>query len=61
MLYPAPGFNVDATLNAIDQFKATNILGTPTMLNDMIAHPDLKVILMLRQFILKKIDFDNPL
>jgi len=41
-LYPAPGFNADATLVALDQFGGSNIIGTPTMLIDLLNHEDLK-------------------
>jgi len=35
-VYPAPGFNADAAVKAIEKQKATHLIGTPTMFNDII-------------------------
>jgi len=39
-VFPAPGFSAMASLNAIDMFKGTLCLYTPTMMLDLVNHED---------------------
>jgi len=41
-IYPTPGFNADAALNCIAEYQCSSVLGTPTMIVDMINSPIVK-------------------
>ena len=38
-VYPAPGFNADLAIKAIEKRKTTHLIGTPTMFNDIVNSP----------------------
>ena len=38
-VYPAPGFNAEAAVKAIEKQQATHLIGTPTMFNDIVNCP----------------------
>ena len=38
-VYPAPGFNADLAIKAIEKRGTTHLIGTPTMFNDIVNSP----------------------
>ena len=38
-VYPAPGFNADLAIKAIEKRKTSHLIGTPTMFNDIVNSP----------------------